>query len=174
MSPSEFTEEMLGVVRRDFYPPAFAKEFFEDRRFLLSAITNPARYLNDRGARVPASKYRSILTTVISTIKRHGKSRANIERFSIYFLHCVQEHMKHKGDDYLQAAKELRPVGSLVGGVLERARKAANTSPSDQTVPILAEVNRVVGPGRRIRKAKPADSELELPGLCKAGAKRPK
>lgn len=76
MSPAEFSEEMLRVVRREFYPEKFTKEFFEDRRFLLSAITNPAKYLNDRGARVPASKYRAILATVISTIKRHGASRA--------------------------------------------------------------------------------------------------
>jgi len=173
MSPAELSEEMLRVVRREFYPEKFTKEFFEDRGFLLSAITNPARYLNDRGARVPASKYRAILATVISTIKRHGQSRATIGRFAIYFLYCVQQHMSHHGDEYLAAAKDLRPIGSIIGGVLKRAHGATPAGgASDQTVPILAEVNRVVNPRRRIREEEKPGRELDLFAPCKPVAKR--
>jgi len=173
MSPAEFSEEMLRVVRRDFYPAAYEKEFFEDRRWLLKAITEPAKYLNDRGARVPASKYRAILSTVFGTIKRHGNSRAKIERFAVYLLHCVQKHLQHHGEEYYYAAKELRPVGSVVGSVLERARKAASVSAGDQTVPILAEVHRALTVRGRIQKTKKTARDMELPGLCNPVAKRP-
>lgn len=167
-----FCDEMIAVVRREFYPEKFTKEFFEDRRFLLSAITNPAKYLNDRGARVPASKYRAILATVISTIKRHGQSRATIGRFAIYFLHCVQKHMAHHGDEYYQTAKALRPIGSFLPGVLKRAHGAASAAGPDHTTEILAGVNQVVSPRRRIRKGEKIGREADLFTRCKPVAKR--
>jgi hypothetical protein len=173
MSPSEFSEEMLRVVRREFYAAADSKRFFEERQLLMQAVTYPAKYLNDRGARVPASKYRAILATVISTIKAKGNLAA-IERFSVYFLHCVQQHMAHHGDGYYYAAKELRPVGPIVGTVLDRARKAASgAGQGDQTVPVLAEAHRVLSSRRRIQRAKKTGEELPLFGRCNPVAKRP-
>ena len=69
---------------------------------LEQAITYPAKWLNDRGARLSNPQYRAILMTVITAIRQHGKRPA---RFSAYFLHCVQAHMQHHGEEYYEAAK---------------------------------------------------------------------
>jgi hypothetical protein len=175
MSPSEFSEEMLRVVRCEFYQrPEDSKTFFQERSFLLRAITFPAAYLHKRGAMLPASNYRRILSTVIETIKAKG-NRAKIERFSVYFLHCVQSHMEHHGEKYYYAGKSFEGrsispqlVKDVVGGALRTLRKGT----SDQTVPILAEVHRALTVRGRIQRAKKATAELELPGLCNPIAKR--
>jgi hypothetical protein len=183
MTPTEqarraFCDEMLAVVRREFYPkPADSKKFFRDRAFLLRAITQPAAYLHKRCAMLPASNYRRILMTVIETIKAKG-NRAEIGYFPRYLLHCVQTHMEHHGERYYYAAKTFegrsvstRQVSDAVAGALKTLARGGQ---GDQTVPILAEVHRALTVRGRIQKAKRTASEMELPGLCKVGAKRPK
>ena len=46
----------------------------------------------------PASVCRGILRTLIGTVKRQG-NKAEVRRFSLYFVSAVQEHMKHHGED---------------------------------------------------------------------------
>jgi hypothetical protein len=167
---------MIRVVRREFYPrPADSKRFFQDRSFLMRAITQPAAYLHKRGAMLPASNYRRILTTVIETIKAKG-NREKIEYFPRYLLHCVQTHMEHNGERYYYAGKTFegrsvstRQVSEVVAGAL---KTLARTGGSDQTVPVLAEVHRALTVRGRIQKAKKTGQELELPGLCRTVAKR--
>jgi hypothetical protein len=108
-----FVEEMLSRIRREFFRYATNKQFFQERPLLIQAITGPAKYMNERGVKAPASLYRRILQTVIDTIRQKG-NRSKIQRFSVYFLHCVQEHMKHHGDEYYYQAKAARPIGSLL------------------------------------------------------------
>lgn len=77
MTAEEFTAEMLLELRREFFKEKTDKQFYQERNALLQAISYPARYLNDRGAKALPSKYQAILRTVISTIKRKG-NRAKI------------------------------------------------------------------------------------------------
>jgi hypothetical protein len=127
--------EMLTLLRRDFYPKK-EKEFFQDKRLLLKAITCPADWMKEHGVAAPASKYRAILHAVISTLKRHA-SPAKKLRFSAYLLHCVQEHMKHHGDEYYTDAKQVRDVGSMVSGVL-RSLEALRADSRDATEMLVA------------------------------------
>ena len=113
VTPAELVDQMLGVIRREFYANRPEKKYWQDRRDLIRAITWPARHLNDLGARLPGSKHRAILETVINTVKRHG-NRDRIERFSMYFLHCVQEHMRFHGAAYYTAAKAPEPSAEIV------------------------------------------------------------
>ncbi len=153
---------MLALIRREFFAKTPAKLFFQERGLLLQAVSYPATYLNDRGVACQASRYRAILMTVINTIKRHG-NRAKIARFSAYFLHAIQTHMQHHGDEYYQAAKEPRAIASELDKTLGRIRRSGG---ADQTVPALAELHRSLKAGRRpgaIQKVKKtAASEQDL------------
>lgn len=151
MTADQFTSEMLAVLRREFFASAIdEKEFFQEKDLLLQAIAYPARYLNDRGAVALPSKYRAILRTVVGTIKAKG-NRRQIRRFSVYFLHCVQEHMKHHGDDYYQDAKSARPVASL----LEPALRRLQASEATRTTAALSEAHRALSSRAGRRKTSP-------------------
>lgn len=141
MTAAEFTAEQLAVIRREFFAGYSDKRFWQERGLLVQAITFPASWLNERGVKMPAAKYRAILGTVISTIKRHG-NRAKIERFSAYLLHSVQEHMRHHGEEYYYAAKDARSLGAVLPRVIGKAQPARD--PAETFVPALAEAHRVL------------------------------
>lgn len=175
MTASELSEEMLRGVRSEFYAGINAKTFFQERAELMKAITAPAAYLHKRGAMLPAASYRRILATVIDTIKAKGMNRAKIERFSVYFLHCVQTHMEHHGEKYYYAGKSFegrsispQHVKDVLGGALKNLSRQA----ADQTVPVLAEVHRTLTARGRVQRAKKTGTELDLFADCKPVANR--
>lgn len=47
------------------------------------------------------------MDAIISGIRKHG-DLSSARHFGIYFLDCVQRHIKHHGDDYLDQAKGLQ------------------------------------------------------------------
>jgi hypothetical protein len=71
--------------------------------------------MNERGVQARPNIYRDILGTVIKTI-RERNNVSQIRRFSVYFLHAVQEHMKHHRDQYYYMAKAARPVAKPAAG----------------------------------------------------------
>ena len=76
MSPSELANEQLGVIRREFFANSLDSDFFQQRDFLLQAIAFPATHLKERySVSTPDSLSRTILGTVIETIKKNGKKR---------------------------------------------------------------------------------------------------
>src|SRR3954467_15682905 len=112
MMAPEFLNEQLALVRRTFFAKKTDRQFFQERDLLRQAIAFPAAHLKDRygltarsprGIKKLVGIYRQILRTVIDTIKQHGAVK-KIERFSVYFLHAVQEHLKHHGEEYYQEA----------------------------------------------------------------------
>ncbi len=170
MTAEELTAEMLAELRREFFKRSTDKQFNQEAHLLRQAIYFPARYLNDRGARALPSKYRQILRIVIQTIKAKG-NRAKIHRFSVYFLHCVQEHMKHHGDEYYQAAKSARPVASLLDPALRRLQSQEARDATE----VLAQAHRFLalrsGRKRAIQKAEKGIQELDLFAQCKPVAR---
>jgi hypothetical protein len=152
---ARFVEEMLRLIRREFFGHLTEKRFFQERPRLIEAITWPAHWMNERGVRLPASGYRRILGKVIDTIKRHG-NREKIQRFSVYFLHSVQEHMKHHGDEYYYETKAARPISAVLPAVTRHVRPGRAP---DRTTETLAQMNQVLrSPGgrrRRIREGEP-------------------
>ncbi|SRR6266496_305001 len=146
---ARFVEEMLRLIRREFFVQKTDRRFFQERSMLIQAITWPAKWMNDRGARLPALGYRRILIKVIGTIKRHG-NLAKIQRFSAYFLYAVQEHMTHHGDEYYYEAKAARPISAVVQAVARRVRPG---QAPDSTTETLAQINQVLRSkgGRRQR-----------------------
>jgi len=166
MSPAQLADEMLATLRKEFFRGSHERVFFQQRDLLRQAITFPAKYLNDRGA----ASWGALPGDPVDGDrhhKRHG-NRAKIERFSVYFLHCIQAHMQHHGDEYYEASKQPRTVGSLAAGLLQKAR---SSEPADNTVETLAEVHRILSSGRRIRKPKKTALQTDLFGPCKPPAK---
>ena len=87
------------------------RQFFQERDLLRQAIAFPAARLKERlGVTATDDLYRRILRTVIDTIKEHG-NRAKIQQVSAYFLHAVQTHMDHHGEEYYES-REGREVRS--------------------------------------------------------------
>jgi hypothetical protein len=60
---------------------------------------------------------------VIRTIKAKG-IWAKIDRFSVYFLHRVQEHMRHHGDEYYQEAKSAVRCAAAARGLQCRCSRS--------------------------------------------------
>jgi hypothetical protein len=156
MTADEFAAEMLAELRKEFFARTPDKQFHQEKHLLLQAIAFPARYLNDRGASALPSKYRAILHEVITTIKKKG-NRGQIRRFSVYFLHCVQEHMKHHGDDYYDDAKAARPVASLVNTAIRKLR----ATEAFRTTDALSQAHRTLAT-RAGRKKAPAPKQPDL------------
>jgi hypothetical protein len=156
VTPAEFTSEMLRELRREFYRDATEKAFFREADFLRQAIFYPANYLHERGVKALPSKYRAIVQTVVRAIKAKG-NREKIHCFGVYFLHCVQEHMKHHGDEYYAEAKSPRAVASLLDPALRRLQ---NSEALNATA-ALAEAHRALrSKSGRKRLAAPKQSEL--------------
>jgi hypothetical protein len=155
--PAElFVEDMLAWIRREFFRLASDKKFFQEREILVQAITWPARYINDRGAKLQATDYRRIIGTVIDAIRRHGKL-SKIARFSAYFLYSVQQHMIHHGEEYYMAAKAAKPIGAILPRVAARLR--SNGPPPDRSTETLAALNRLLrSKGGRRRRDSGSDS----------------
>ena len=119
--PQDFVDEQLRAIRAAFYHGK-PKKFFQDRRDLMIAIAWPARLLAERfQVSATLSVYRRALGTVIKTIREKG-NLAKIERFSLYFTHCVQEHMKIHGAEYYELAKAARSASDSLPAVMGRVQ----------------------------------------------------
>jgi hypothetical protein len=155
---ARFVEEMLRQIRREFFQDKADKPFFQEREMLIEAITWPAHWMNERGAKLPASGYRRILGKVIGTIKRHG-NQVKFRRFSLYFFKAVQEHMNHHGDEYYYEAK-VRPISAVLPAVTRHVRPGRAP---DRTTETLAQMNQILrSPGGRRRARQPG----RQPELC--------
>ena len=157
MTADELTAAMLGELRREFYQAKPAKLFYQDRSLLLKAIAAPAVYLNDRGAKAPGSRYQSILRLVIRTIKAKGDIGA-IHSFGRYFLHAVQEHMRHQGDRYYEEAKAPRPLSTLVPGAVRKLTPDQAATVTDA----LAQAHRALSVKSGRKKAGPPAAQHTL------------
>jgi hypothetical protein len=171
-SAERFVEEMLALIRRDFLRKLSARQFYQEKPMLMQAITYPARWLSEHGTGATATIgiVRRVLMTVIGTIKSKGDT-TRIERFSVYFSHCVQRHMMIRGEGYYMAAKAPRSLASLVPGTMRRIAGAADSKGQDSTVENLAEVHRVLSGRARIRKGRKTAFEMDLFSHCKDDAK---
>ena len=98
---NSIVEQYLRTLR-SFY--SADKRFYQQRRMLIQGITLPARWLDKSGVFLPESDYRKLLDTIISGIRKCG-DLATVRNFGVYFLDCVQRHIKHHGEEYLDLAK---------------------------------------------------------------------
>jgi hypothetical protein len=162
-----FAEQLVQLIRREFFAGVPDKQFFQERNLLLQAVTYPADWLHRRGAKLQEPPYRQILQTVIDTIKAHG-NRAKIRRFSAYFLHAVQTHMQHHGEEYYQASKRLPAAGAVVPEIVGELR--AGDSRAD-VIGVLLEVRRTLrsrGGRKKTKRESATDGDLFAQGSVRS------
>jgi|GEM_PF-721302 len=159
-TPAELVNQLLNVVRSQFYGDLPSKRFFQDRNLLLrNVILYPAHWLDERGVSLPSHRYKGIVLDVLQTIKRHGDTRG-IQYLPGYLAHCVQTHFKHRGEEYYEEAKALH---SLTGDVVAALAKLPRREEPD-LIPTLAALRTELAPRKRSRKAKPAADQPSLFG----------
>jgi hypothetical protein len=138
----EFIDRELDAIRKEFFAGKTDRAFFQERNMLEQAICYPAKWLDERGSAMRSIDYGKILSTVIGTIREHGRKK-EIKRVSAYLLHSVEEHMDHHGEEYYYAAKS---VGSTVADAMQSIRRA---DPDANFVPVMAGVYQTLRSGQR-------------------------
>jgi hypothetical protein len=162
MAADNLVKSFLHRLRTQFYPDD-EKGFFQSRSMLITAITLPARWLDERGVRLPEKRIEEILVGIIRGIQHHGDT-GRIGYFCAYFLKCVQDHMKHHGDDYYEEGKRLRLVLDTAVENLTKKQAARLGDAQDRTTAELAALNRLVSSTavKKRKAARPAGTQLDL------------
>lgn len=162
-------QEMLSAVRRRFFADETPRRWAQEQVLVKQAIAFPARYLDDRGLRLPGGRYREILIGIFRDVREH--MRIDPRRPAAYLLKAVQDHMLHQGDRYCQEAKATRTAGQLAPGEVAGLR-GAGVSSGDHVVAALAAAHAALA-GRVQRRCKPAaETQQELFKGPESGRKR--
>jgi len=162
MADSDLVKNYLHRIRNQFYPDD-EKGFFQQRTQLITAITTPARWLDERGVRVPERRLCEILDEVIVGIQRFGAT-GEIKFFCRYFLFAVQEHMKHQGERYYEEGKSLRAITNSALDTLTKKQRARLGDAEDATTSRLADLNRLMREtaAKKKKAVKAPASQLDL------------
>jgi hypothetical protein len=120
---SAIVEELLGVLRRQFYGKRDEQRWYFERELLVRALTHPAWVLEQRGAELPTERYQAIVQGIIRTIQEHGAA-GEARNFGRYFLTCVQSHMSiHWADHPLGGILRIGESAAHSGGEGDAPRK---------------------------------------------------
>lgn len=168
-TPAELVAELLGVVRRQFYPDSLAndsrakKRWFQDQHLIRSwVVLWPAKWLDERDVWLPPDKYREALLDILDEVKRHGDTGA-VKNWPRYLASCVQSRFGIRAEEFLEEGKAARSIVERVSLGLARPTQAAEARRGQELVKSLAAAKAVLG--RAKRRAKKAALELSLPGL---------
>lgn len=162
MSPTDLVSDLLRIIRNQFYPDT-PKAWFQQRDAILLCITRPARWFSDRGVSFPPRRYELVLHEILRTVKRHGAT-SEIRWFPGYLGRCIEEYLKHHGDDLYLEAKGSRNQAELA---LSRVRKGpAPAGDSDAVAPLL-QARQILLQARKSARSKRSATPLQttLPGL---------
>jgi len=151
MPADSLVKNWLHRLKNQFYPDN-AKDFYQQRSILITAITTPAHWLDERGVRLPEARIDAILTDILRGIMHHGDT-AHIAYFCRYYLKAVQDHMKHQGDKYYEEGKSLRFIVDSALENLSKKQAAKLPDAQDRTTSELAALNRLVN-ATRVKKKK--------------------
>jgi hypothetical protein len=150
--------KMVALVRARLFNGIDDKEWFKvHRRLVLQGVMEPARYLREREAALPGSRYEQIVTGCVETIEKHGNLR-NIRRMGCYFLDVVQKHMRFQGEEYYMEGKTPRGVNLLLNSALLALRPRGQAQ--DLTKTLAASVSVLRTGGGRKKKADPKQQNL--------------
>ncbi len=157
-APREIIDDILNVVRNQFCADMPNAEWWKAKRFTKRIVTWPAAWLDERGAALPSKRFKVIILEILNTVKLHGDT-ANVQFWPGYLLHCVQQHFRIHGEEYLTEAKAISSKADLAMMGLAARDSEANDSP----ISALAKANEVLKPRRHPKKPagrKPAQMDL--------------
>ena len=110
-TPEEIISHIMLVIRSTFYQgnPAW----FKDQHFIKKrVVTYPAQWLDSRGVTLQPERYKAVLIEIIRTIKLNGNTESVIY-WPRYLLHCVQQYLKHHGEELYEEGKSIRSALDL-------------------------------------------------------------
>lgn len=127
-TPKDIVDDLMGVIRRQFYCDAPPKQWFQDQSFIRRRVVLwPAHWLNERGVTLRPERYKGILLEILQGIKHHGEVGA-VRFWPGYLAHCVQQHFKHNEEAIYNEGKALR---ATLETVLLAAQGAVQSRPAD-------------------------------------------
>jgi hypothetical protein len=150
-TPIHMVDDLLDVIRRQFYGEITDERWAQDRYFLkIHVVTWPAWWLNKRGVTLPPQRYQQILQDIFTGIKQHGKT-GEVTHWPRYLTYCVQQHFKCHGDEYYSEGKSLRLATERA---LSRAEAVTGREPD--LIASMAQVHQLMRHSRaRARKPSP-------------------
>lgn len=158
MPADSLVKNWLHRIKTQFYPDT-PKEFYQQRNILITAITTPARWLDERGVRLPEARIDSILNDIFRGIMHHGDT-GRIAYFCRYYLKAVQDHMSHQGERYYEEGKSLRFILDSALENLSKKQAAKLPEAQDRTTSELAALNRLVA-ATRVKKKKTPKAQAD-------------
>lgn len=168
-TPAELVAELMGVVRRQFYPDSLVedaraqKRWFQDSHLIKSwVVLWPAAWLEERGVWLSPERYRGALLEIFDEIKRHGDTGA-VQSWPRYLAVCVQSRFKLRAEEFLAEGKAARDVVERVALGLAKPTKADAARRGADVVRALAEAKAVLRQAGK-RPKKPAAAPT-LPGF---------
>jgi hypothetical protein len=153
---SRIVQDFLHVLRNQFYSDD-EKGFYQQRWLLMRGICHPAKYLAERGVGLTEADHRRLLTEQIRTIQHHGQTRS-IRFFGRYWLHVIQQHMRHHGEEYYESGKKLRQVADAA---VESLRVKAAAQALEVTDRLSEIATAVRPPARRKKRSAPAGPAVQ-------------
>ena len=154
-TPLELRDDLLAFLERKFYQ-GHRIEFVKDRpRLLAWVVLWPAKWLNERGVTIPATRYREIFMAVFIDSLRFGAVE-KVTYFPAWLAKVIQSHFAVHGDEIYDEGKNLRAV-------LERTLLAAGHQVSAAPDPVreLAQAAALLKVPKRPSKA-PVKAQLTL------------
>lgn len=168
-TPAELVEELMGVVRRQFYPDSLVedkraqKRWFQDSHLIKSwVVLWPAVWLEERGVWVTPERYKAAVLGILDEVKRHGDTGA-VKNWPRYLASCVQSRFQIRAEEFLEEGKAAREVVERVALGLAKPAKADAARRGADVVKALADAKAVLGRGAK-RPKKPAAAPT-LPGF---------
>lgn len=168
-TPAELVEELMGVVRRQFYPDSLVedkraqKRWWQDSHLIKSwVVLWPAAWLEERGVWVTPERYRGALLGILDEVKRHGDTEA-VQSWPRYLAKCVQSRFRIRAEEFLEEGKLARAVVERVALGLAKPEADAKARRGLDVVKALADAKAVLGRGAK-RTKKPAAAPT-LPGF---------
>lgn len=165
-TPAELVAELLGVVRRQFYPDSLVadaraqKKWFQEQHLIKSwVILWPAAWLDERGVWLTPERYREALLGIFNEIKQHGDT-ASVKHWPRYLATCVQSRFKVRAEEFLEEGKAARTVVERVALGLSKPSQADPARRGADVVKALADAKAVLRQDRPWPKKAPATPAL--------------
>jgi hypothetical protein len=149
----ELVADLLALIQRRFYAQRPPADFQRDRRTLLYALTWLAAWLEHRGLTCTPARYRAWLTERLEAIAVHGDPARYGGYFPAYLLKCLQDWLRHHGDEL---DTELKHVRNALDQVLQSAGFATRVQREARHLEVLAATHRLLHARRAQRTASDA------------------
>lgn len=168
-TPAELVAELMGVIRRQFYPDSLTddaraqKRWFQEQHLIKAwVVLWPAGWLHERGVWLPPERYRQALLDILTEVRQRGNTEG-VQSWPRYLAKCVQSRFQIRAEEFLEEGKAARAVVERVALGLVKPEKSAEARRGEELVKTLAAARSVLSkPRARLKKASP---EALLPGF---------